>query len=418
MLGPVVIVGASLAGLRAAQAVRRGGHEGELVVVGAEARGPYTRPPLSKELLAGDHEPEQCGFDHSGVDADWRLGARASALDTEARRVIVADDPVEYERLIVATGASAREWTGPGADLAGLHSLRDVDDALALRDAIGAGTRLVVVGAGFIGCEVAATASKRGARVTLLDVAPRPIGPVGAEVGERCAALHSDHGVDVRMDCGIAGFAGDGRLQAVELADGTSIPADVAVVALGAVPNTGWLEGSGLVLERGGVLCDATLTAVGVPDVLCAGDVTSWPHPLAGGEVVRVEHWTNAAEQGAAAGRNALVDPADRVPYEAVPYFWTDQYDVKLQAAGFPARAEQVHLLEQDGDRFVAVGERDGRAVSAVTWNAPRRLMLYRRALAGAPTVDELREQLSGTDKALASVGQAAGRPAAQEDPS
>ena len=403
MLGPVVIVGASLAGLRAAQAVRKGGFEDELVVVGAEERGPYTRPPLSKELLAGDHEPEQCGFDHSVVEADWRFGQAATALDPERRRVTLASgDELEFGRLIVATGAAAREWSGPGAGLAGVHTLRGVDDALALRDAVGEGTRLVVVGAGFIGCEVAATASKRGARVTLLDVAPRPIAPVGVEVGTRCAELHTGRGVDVRMDCGIAGFTGDGRLDAVELSDGSMLEADVALVALGAVPNTGWLEGSGLTLERGGVLCDATLTAVGAPDVLCAGDVTSWPHPLAGGDVVRVEHWTNAAEQGAAAGRNALLEPPERAPYEAVPYFWTDQYDVKLQAAGFPALAEQVHVLEDDGDRFVVVGERDGRAVSAVTWNAPRRLMLYRRALAGAPTVDELREQLADTDKALA----------------
>lgn len=398
----ILIVGASLAGLRAAQAVRKGGHEGELVVVGDERRGPYTRPPLSKELLAGEHEPEQCDFDHSGVDADWRLGAPATALDVEGRHVTVGGQELRYDRLVVATGACAREWTGPGADLDGVHTLRDVDDALALREAVGEGTRLVVVGAGFIGCEVAATASGRGARVTLLDVAPRPIAPVGAAVGERCAELHAGHGVDVRLDRGIAGFAGDGRLEAVELDDGTAVAADVAVVALGAVPNTAWLEGSGLTLERGGVLCDATLTAAGAPDVLCAGDVTSWPHPLADGEVVRVEHWTNAAEQGAHAGRNALLEPGDRAPYEAVPYFWTDQYDVKLQAAGFPARAEAVHVLEDDGERFVAVGERDGRAVSAVAWNAPRRLMLYRRALASGPTVDELRAELAGTDKALA----------------
>ena len=403
MPDPYVIVGASLAGLRAAQAVRKGGHEGDLVVVGDERRGPYTRPPLSKELLAGDHEPEQCDFDHAVVEAQWRFGEPATALDTSARRVTLASgDELEYGRLIVATGAAAREWSGPGAGLSGVHTLRDVDDALALREAIGEGTRLVVVGAGFIGCEVAATARRRGARVTLVDVAPRPIAPVGAEAGQRCADLHADHGVELRLGCGIAGFAGDGRLEAVELTDGTSVPADAAVVALGAVPNTGWLEGSGLTMERGGVLCDATLTAVGAPDVLCAGDVTSWPHPLAGGDVVRVEHWTNAAEQGAAAGRNALLEPAERVPYEAVPYFWTDQYDVKLQAAGFPALADEVHLLEREGDRFVAVGEHDGHAVSAVAWNAPRRLMLYRRALAGAPTVDDLREQLADSDKALA----------------
>ncbi len=398
----IVIVGASLAGLRAAQAVRKGGHDGDLVVVGDEERGPYTRPPLSKELLAGEHEPEQCALDHSGVDAHWRLGQRATSLDADAHRLTLASgEQIGYRRLILATGASAREWAGPGAGLAGIHTLRGVDDALALRSELSEGARLVVVGAGFVGCEVAATARKRGVRVTLVDVAPRPIAPVGRLAGERCAALHAGHGVDVRLDCGISGFAGRERLKAVELADGTLVPADVAVVALGAVPNSGWLEDSAVQLDRGGVLCDATLTALGQPDVLCAGDLASWPHPLADGDVVRVEHWTNAAEQGAAAARNALLEPDERAPYQAVPYFWTDQYDVKLQAVGFPARAEQVHVLEQDDERFVAVGERDGHAVSAVTWNAPRRLMLYRRALGAGPSVADLREQLADGDKAL-----------------
>ena len=198
----------------------------------------------------------------------------------------------------------------------------------------------MVVGAGFVGCEVAATARKRGARRDAAGHrAAADRAAWAATSAARCAELHAGHGVRAA-----AGLRHRGRSPAtagwrrVELADGTSIPADVAVVALGAMPNTAWLEGSGLTLEPGGgVLCDATLTAVGAPDVLCAGDVTSWPHPLAGGDVVRVEHWTNAAEQGAAAGRNALLDPAERAPYEAVPYFWTDQYDVKLQAVGFPA---------------------------------------------------------------------------------
>ena len=180
----IVIVGASLAGLRAAQAVRKGGHEGELVVVGDEARGPYTRPPLSKELLAGDHEPAQCDFDHSGVDAHWRLGEPATALDTEARKVTMAGgDQLPYDRVIVATGARARTWPGPGGHLDGLYTLRDLDDALALRAALTPGARLVVVGAGFVGCEVAATARGLGAEVTLVDVAARPIGPVGSRGG-------------------------------------------------------------------------------------------------------------------------------------------------------------------------------------------------------------------------------------------
>lgn len=414
---PIVIVGASLAGLRAAQGVRAGGYDGELIVIGAEARPPYTRPPLSKELLAGDHEPARCDFDRSMVDATWRLGETAAALDLRRRRVVLSSgEGVPYRRLILATGCRARPWRGPGAKLTGLFTLRDLDDALALHAALTPGTRLVVVGAGFVGCEVAATARRLGAKVTLVDVAPHPLPQLGRELGRRCAALHARHDVDLRLGVGVAGFAGDdsphasagpaGRarrrhLRAVDLDDGTRLHADVAVVALGAVPNTDWLADSGLASAHGGVRCDATLTAVGHPDVLCAGDIASWPHPLADGELVRVEHWTNAAEQGAHAGRNAVAAPDARVPYEAVPYFWTDQYDVRMQSAGFPGRAERVEVIEEEDERFVAVGVRDGRAVAALAWNAPRRLVVYRRALAGRPTLEKLVARIEADEKAL-----------------
>jgi 3-phenylpropionate/trans-cinnamate dioxygenase ferredoxin reductase component len=281
--------------------------------------------------------------------------------------------------------------------------LRGLDDALALRAAFGAGPRLAVVGAGFIGCEVAATARKLGLDVTLIDVAHQPMTALGPAVGERCADMHSAHGVELRLGVGVDGFEGAGRLEAVRLADGTRVEADIAVVALGAIPNTDWLADSGLELQPG-VVCDATLAARDADGVFCAGDAAAWPHPMADGGVIRIEHWTNAAEQGVAAARNLLAAPAERTPYEAVPYFWSDQYDVKIQSVGLPARAERVTVLEEspDGDRLVLGGERGGRLVAAIGFNAARRLAFYRGRLAAMPPFDEVVAAVRGDEKALA----------------
>ncbi|HET9720144.1 MAG TPA: FAD-dependent oxidoreductase [Solirubrobacteraceae bacterium] len=384
----LVIVGASLAGLRAAQAARAGGHQGELVVIGDEARPPYTRPPLSKELLSGGQTPEQCALPHPTLEASWRLGSAARGLDRSGRQVILADgDKVDYERLIIATGCRARDWTGPGADLEGVHTLRRLDDSLALRAALAHSRHLVIVGAGFIGCEVAATARKQGVPVTLLDIAPHPLLALGPELGARCAQMHRDHGVDVRCGTSIEAILGQTCVEGVQLDDGTELAADVVLLALGAQPNTEWLRDSGLELNAG-VVCDPTLTSSVDPDILAAGDVTEWPHRLAGGAIVRVEHWTTAAEQGQLAGRNALLDPAQRAPHEAPPYFWSDQYDTKIQSVGFPALAPHLEILEEEPEegRLVATGSRDGHLVAAVTFNAAKRLIAYRRELA-APAV-------------------------------
>lgn len=377
----IVIVGASLAGLRAAQAVRSAGHAGELVLVGDEPHAPYTRPPLSKQLLAGEQEHADCAFPlPEGFDAQWRLGAAAAGLD-RARKVVVLDGDageVAYDRLIVATGARARTW--PGAP-EGVFTLRGVDDALALRAALDARPeRIAIVGAGFVGCEVAATARKRGVEVTLIDVADRPLVPLGAELSERAAALHRAHGVDLRLGEAVAGVDARG----VDLAGGARVDAGVVLVALGAVPNTEWLAGSGLERDaRGGLVCDGTLTSVTDDDVLAAGDVVSWPHPLAGGDVVRVEHWTVAAEHGALAGRNAIALPAERAAHVAPPYFWSDQYDVKIQAVGFPARGATLAIVDEDGPRLIAEArDADGRLVGAVAFNNAKKLAAYRRELA------------------------------------
>ena len=398
-----MIVGASLAGLRAAQAVRKAGHSAPLTIVGAEAHPPYTRPPLSKELLVGDQDRDACALACSDLDADWRLGVRAIGLDVAQRHVTLDDGEVlAYAKLLIATGARARPWPGPPVELEGLYTLRDVDDAVALRAALARRPRLAVVGAGFVGCEVAASARKLGLEVTVLDIAAQPMPALGFELGARCADLHRAHGVKLRLGAAVAGFEGTGRLEAIRLADGSRVDADVAVIALGAMPNSEWLADAALELDPG-VVCDATLRARGTQDVFCAGDVAAWPHPMADGEVIRIEHWTNAAEQGAAAGRNMVAAPGDRVAYDAVPYFWSDQFDVKIQAVGLMARADATEILEgaPDDGRFVAVGVRAGRAVAAVAFNAPRRLAFYRRRLAAMPPLEELAADVASDDRAL-----------------
>ena len=313
-------------------------------------------------------------------------------------------DEVPYDRLILATGSRARRWAGAGGELEGVHVLRNLDDGIALRAALEQRPRVAIVGAGFIGCEVAQTARKQGLDVTLIDIAPTPMLPLGPELGEWCAALHRDHGVDLRLGTGVAALHGAARVEAVELTDGSRVGADVVVVGLGALPNTEWLAGSGLQLNPG-LECDATLTAVGDPDILGAGDIVSWPHPLADGDAIRIEHWTVAAEHGQLAGRNVLVPPDERKPYDQPPYFWSDQYDVKIQSLGLPGRAGRLELLEAtaDGSRLVYGAERDRRLVGVIAINAARRLGSYRLALADPPDFEDLRARL-GTDQAALGV--------------
>ncbi len=399
----LVIVGASLAGLRAAQAARSAGFDGELVMLGDERHLPYTRPPLSKELLAGEHAVDRVSLPCDKVEAEWRLGVPAASLDRPRRRVVLADgEEVVYDRLIVATGSRARSWPGAGAELEAVYVLRDLDDALALRAAFDDRPRVAIVGAGFIGCEVAQTARKAGLDVTLIDVAATPMLPLGPELGAWCAELHRGHGVELRLGTGVAGLLGQGRVEAVELTSGERVNADVVVVGLGAVPNTEWLAGSGLHLDPG-VACDATLTAAGATDILGAGDIVSWPHPLAEGGAIRIEHWTVAAEQGQLAGRNVLMAPDQRKPYDAAPYFWSDQYDVKIQALGLPGRAEHLEILESSPDRsrVVYAGERDGHLVGVIAINAARRVGSYRQAFADPLPFEELRARVSADPAAL-----------------
>ena len=372
-------------------------------MVGEERHLPYTRPPLSKEVLAGEHEIERVHLPCDTLDAQWRLGASATSLDRARRRVVLSDgDEVPYDRLILATGSRARRWPGAGGELEGVRVLRNLDDGIALRAALEQRPRVAIVGAGFIGCEVAQTARKQGLDVTLIDIAPTPMSPLGQELGEWCAELHRDHGVDLRLGTGVAALHGAARVEAVELTDGSRVAADLIVVGLGALPNTEWLAGSGLQLNPG-LECDATLTAVGDCDILGAGDIVSWPHPLADGDAIRIEHWTVAAEHGQLAGRNVLLPPDERKPYDQPPYFWSDQYDVKIQSLGLPGRAGRLELLEStaDGSRLVYGGERDRRLVGVIAINAARRLGSYRLALADPPDFEDLRARVGADQAAL-----------------
>ncbi|MCL2418398.1 MAG: NAD(P)/FAD-dependent oxidoreductase, partial [Conexibacteraceae bacterium] len=294
----LVVVGASLAGLRAAQAARSAGYDGGLVVIGDEPHLPYTRPPLSKEMLHSGHTGEQSAFPIGELDVDWRLGTGAVALDRARRQLTLADgEHVTYERLIIATGCRARQWEGPGSGLPGVMTLRTLDDALALQTRLRDAGHILIVGAGFIGCEVAASARSLGVDVTLIDIAPHPMLPLGPELGERWFQMHSGHGVDLRMSVGVDSLEGNGRVEHARLTDGTRIDTDLVLIALGSRLNSEWLSGSGLEMNPG-IVTDATLTSVSDPNVLAAGDIAASPVALADGAPTRIEHWTTAAEHG------------------------------------------------------------------------------------------------------------------------
>lgn len=392
-LGTVAVVGASLAGLRAVEALRAEGHDGRLVLVGAEPHLPYDRPPLSKEVLAGRASPAETALrptdDYAALDLDLRLGTRASALDLDHRHVVLeGGEPVAFDGLVIATGTSPRRLPGVGT-LAGIHVLRTLDDCLAIAGALEAGPRVVVVGAGFIGSEVAATCRGRGLEVTVVEALAVPLArAVGPTMGRVLSQLHLDHGVALRTGVGVARFEGNGRVEQVVLDDGSRLGADLVVVGVGVDPEVGWLEGSGLTLGNG-VGCDATCTAA--PGVVAAGDVARWYNPLFGADM-RVEHWTNAADQGTAAARSLLAAARGVAPepFAPVPYFWSDQYGFKIQYVGASRPDDEVVVVDGSTDerRFVAIYGRDGRVVAALAIGRPRLLMAYRNLIAQRATWD------------------------------
>jgi len=384
----IAVVGASLAGMRAAETLRRHGFGGRLTIVGTERHWPpYDRPPLSKEVLGGKW-PLERGLLRTELDPgtddelDLRLGRRAIALDTTARTITLDDDTtVDYDGLVVATGATPR--TLPGVQQTrGVHVLRTVDDMVALRADLDGPAHVAVVGAGFIGCEVAATCRQQlGHPVSLVETLAAPlVNILGEEMGELVAQLHRQHGVDTYFGQMVTGLEGTQRVDGVRLVDGTLVRADIVIVGIGVTPNTDWLEGSGLVVDDG-VLCDATLAAVGAENVVAAGDVARWPHPLYDGELVRVEHWTNAAEQGEQAARTllALLGDGDHEaePFATVSYFWSDQYGTRLQLVGTTTGHDRAEHPEGGVTAYL----RDERVIGALCVNRPNRTIPWRRAI-------------------------------------
>src|SRR5437588_322613 len=329
-LKEVVVVGAGVAGTRAAETLRQEGYDGALTIVGAERHAPYHRPPLSKKLLTG--KVHRAGVDLApqfDMEARVLRGASATKLDLASRTVHLRDEnqdlAMRFDGLVIASGATPREWPGgPVPD--GVLMLRTVDDCLAIRERLGTRPRVVVVGGGFIGAEVAASCRSVGLDVVLIEKATSPLlAALGKELAPRWAELHRQHGVDLRLGVGVDGFAGNGHVEAVRLTDGSQVPADLVIVGLGVTPATDWLGGSGLHLDDG-VLCDATGAAEGSTGdaaVVAAGDVARWWHPLYERHL-RTEHWDDAARQGATAARTLLAWPERAEAHDDVPYFWSD----------------------------------------------------------------------------------------------
>jgi 3-phenylpropionate/trans-cinnamate dioxygenase ferredoxin reductase subunit len=386
-MAPIVVIGASLAGLSAVEAMRDAGHDGEIVVVEASSRLPSDRPPLSKQVLSGEWEPDKAAQpaarELGGLRAELRFGVRAVALDIDRRTVTLSDGSrIEAGGIVLAMGASPR--TLPGDPLEGVHVLRDLDECLALRaDLDRDPKRVVVIGAGFIGAEVAATCRGRGHDVTMIEALPQPMSRVlPLDIGRFVAQVHREEGVDVRLGVGVDGLDSTRRrVTGVRLADGSSIEAEVVVVGIGVAPNIGWLDGSGLTIGNG-VVCDATTLAA--PGIVAAGDLAWWPNPHFG-EEMRVEHWEHAIEQGAHAGRRLLADLAGEPgeEYSAVPWFWSDQYGCKIQMAGRPAADDRCILVEGDYEqrRFVVAFRRGEACTGVLGVSRPRHVMQGRMRL-------------------------------------
>ncbi len=395
----MAVVGASLAGLRACETLRSEGFSGRLHLIGAELHLPYDRPPMSKQVLAGVWPPERASLadvrrlDELGVEL--HLGQRAVSLDAEAATVVIEDGTsFAADGVVVATGASPRRLPGTEG-LEGVRLLRTMEDSLELRRRVleaGEGGRVVVVGAGFIGSEVASTCAGLGSTVTVLEALDTPLeNALGPTVGAACGALHERNGVTLRTGTGVAGVrAGDASAPwVVELSDGSSLDADVVVVGIGVVPETGWLDGSGLEIDNG-VQCDHAL--FGADRVVAAGDIARWRWDAAGdGASVRIEHWQLAAEMGVAAARSLLAGRAAAEAFDPLPYFWSDQYGTRIQSLGYPRPTDDVELVQgsfEDGKFLVCYGL-GGRLSAALGVGMARQLMGLRPLLVEGSSFDQ-----------------------------
>ena len=362
-----------MAGLRTCEALRQQGYAEPIVLIGAEKHPPYTRPPLSKEVLRGEADVAKATLrttdELAALQIDVRLGRTAATLDVDGRRVQLDDgSDVAFDALVIATGATPRRLAGVAFEDA--HVLRDIDDCLELRAKLVDGAKVSIVGAGFIGLEVAASARALGCAVTVIDVLPEPLARVlPMEVGRVVRKLHEDNGVVFQLGGGVD-------------AD-TKLDADVVVVGIGAAPETSWLDGSGLTIQDG-VVCDSSLRAA--PGIWAVGDVARW---ATGDGTQRVEHWTNATEQPHHVARDIVTGEAG--PFESVPYFWSDQYDAKLQSLGRVSAADELQVVwgSLDEPKWVALQRSGDRLSSVIGMRAPGRVMKMRGLLAAKSSYDE-----------------------------
>lgn len=371
----LVVVGASLAGLRAATAARRAGYGGPVTLIGAEPHLPYDRPPLSKGFLMDpDRTPPTLASAAALADLgiDVRLGQAATGLSTEDREVLVGRTVIPFGSLIITTGSAAIPLPGHG-----VHTLRTLDDARAIRARLASTSRAVIVGGGFIGAEIATALRERGAAVTIVEAAEVPlVRAVGTRMAAALATLHARNGVDLRLSTAVRGIVPDGAGSKVALSDGGVLDADLVIAGIGARPAVGWLDGTGVPL-RDGVLCDRTLRAA--PGIYAAGDVARWHNPLFG-TTMRLENWTSASAQAEAAARNA-VDPGAAKPFSAVPYFWSDWYGSRIQLVG--VASDDVDLLgDPEDESWLALYRSGDRLVGALAVNQPGRIMKYRSRIA------------------------------------
>ena len=405
-MGTALVVGASLAGLHAARTLRLEGHSGPIVVVDADPDAPYDKPPLSKQVLSGEWERDRIVLPAAtdDLDLDLRLGHRATALDITTRTVAfegAGAAPVSFDQLVIATGAAARRLPD-SAGIAGVHVVRTLHDSLALRAELEAEpSRVVVIGAGFIGAEVASTCRRRGLDVTLVEALSVPLERIlGAGMGQVCAEVHRVNGVDLRLGVGVTHLDtievdGERRVAGVTLTDGTSVAAEVVVVGIGVQLNVDWLADSGLTIDDG-VVCDASLRAA--PGIVAAGDLARYPSSRFG-RMLRIEHWETAIAGGEAAARTLLAEQrGEAAPvFDPVPWFWSDQYDRKIQLAGRPQPADECVVVEGSTEefRFVALYGDGDRLTGVLGMNRPRHVVQMRMAMEEGITFSAALERMA-----------------------
>ncbi len=389
----VLIIGGGLGAVRTAEQLRRAEFAGPITIVSSENHLPYDRPPLSKDVLRDAEKtidavvlkPREF-YDEKQIEL--RLGVAVTALDPAARTVTLSDgSTLEYGEVVIATGLVPRRIPS-FPELAGIHVLRTADDSFALRGDAETARRAVIVGAGFIGCEVAATLRANGVEVVLVEPQPAPLlAAIGQQLGDLVARLHRNEGVDVRVGVGVDAVAGEGRVESVTLSDGTQLDADLVVLGIGSRPATDWLDGSGIAVDNG-VVCDA-VGGTGTPHVWALGDVAAWAD--ADGRPHRVEHWSNVADQVRALVP-ALLGQEPAAGTAAVPYFWSDQYDVKIQSLGHLGNSDTVHLISDDGRKFLAYLERDGVLTGVVGCGMAGPVMKMRAKIAAGTPIAEVLE--------------------------